>query len=737
MRLISALLAGLFLAALARGAAGQDSMQKDRARILEGVERIGAPGSPGALVAYGKEAFAVVVGEQGSARAAVVAAARAGSGRLVGFAHDGYLHEGAVKELDTGKLVLGALRWAAGAVPRTGPGARVLVWSSDLSDWLGQQGLRATPQQGALEGARLADFDVVLLGGPGLSENDVAALAKYLRGGGGVVAAQTAWGWLQGARGLGLQENPLNRIFSAAGLAWTGAICGKTLETGYDAREEPAPLVHALAALDAIAKSAAEFAPPERTQAEVTLGLAFESVPQDDPWLQPRVRALLEQHRAELCATPEHPIRASQVLLRVLARLELRELERMKPLAVRAAPSSASFPGEVPAGAKPVTRKLAIELSVPGWHSTGLYAAPGAALTVDIARDLAGKQLALRIGCHTDALWNLEEWKRMPAITRSVPLAQPTTQVANAFGGPVYLEVPEGLAPGAAQVLVRGAIEAPLFVLGETSLEEWKSSIRTAPAPWAEIGSSKIFLSVPSECVRTLDDPQALMEFWGRISDAMRDLSGLPHPRVRPERFVADVQISAGYMHSGYPIMTHADAGPWMVDLAHLRRGEWGLLHELGHNHQNGLWTFEGTGEVTNNVFACYVLQTVCGVDPADVHEGLRAGPQKLEEYLAQGASFERWCADPFLALHMYRQLIAAFGWDTYKRVIVGYRDPANGPAPKTEAEKRDQWLTRYSRAAAHDLGPFFRAWGVSVSDEACLSVSTLPPWMPSDFPKH
>lgn len=703
--------------------------------MLEGVARIGAPGSPGAMVAYGKDAFALVVGDVDGARAAVVAAGRVGSGRVVGFAHDGYAYRGAAEKLDTGKLLLGALRWAAGPSGRTNPGLRVLVWSCDSATWLAEKGLKPTPQPGPLGGAKLSDFDVVLLGSPNLSEGDVAALAKYLRAGGGIVAAQTAWGWQQGARGVALQDNALNRLFSAAGIAWTGAISGLTAPEGYDAAARPAPLVHALAALDAIGKSAAALSPAERKQAEVSLGLALTCTPADDPWLEPRVKALLEQHRSELVATAEKPIRSESVLLRVLARLELRELERAKPLAVRAHPSAASFPGLLPANAAPATKKLAIDLAVPGWQSTGLYAAPGEALTVDLARELAAKGLALRIGAHTDALWGLEAWQRMPEITRSVPLAQPTTQVASAFGGPVYVEVPEGLQPGSAQVLVRGAYEAPLFVRGKTSLEEWQKSIRLRPAPWAEIGSSKIFLSVPSSCVRTLDDPEALMAFWDRVSDAMRDLAGRPHERARPERFAADVQISAGYMHSGYPIMTHADAGPWMVDLAHLQKGDWGLYHELGHNHQEGPWTFGGTGEVTNNVFVLYVLDKVCGVDAPAVHEAVGAGPKLLAEHVAQGASFERWCSDPFLALYMYRQLVEGFGWDVYKRVLASYRDPALGPAPKNDEEARDQWLTRYSHAAGRNLSDFFRAWGVPVGDAACAALAGLPGWMPADFP--
>ena len=70
--------------------------------------------------------------------------------------------------------------------------------------------------------------------------------------------------------------------------------------------------------------------------------------------------------------------------------------------------------------------------------------------------------------------------------------------------------------------------------------------------------------------------------------DACADLAARPRERARPERYVTDVQISAGYMHAGYPIMTHLDAAARFVDLraSGRRKGDWGLFHEMGHNHQ-------------------------------------------------------------------------------------------------------------------------------------------------------
>ena len=97
---------------------------------------------------------------------------------------------------------------------------------------------------------------------------------------------------------------------------------------------------------------------------------------------------------------------------------------------------------------------------------------------------------------------------------------------------------------------------------------------------------------------------------------------------------------------------------------------------------------------------------------------------------------FARWKSDPFLALTMYHQLRAAFGWETYKKVFAEYRALPKNERPKNDDEKRDQWLTRFSRATGKNLGPFFEAWGVPTSDSARATLKDLAPWMPSDWPK-
>ncbi len=309
-----------------------------------------------------------------------------------------------------------------------------------------------------------------------------------------------------------------------------------------------------------------------------------------------------------------------------------------------------------------------------------------------------------------------------------------TTKLANPFGGLVYVTVPRNFKKGVVPVKIAGAIEAPLYVLGKTTPEEWKK-IRENPAPWGELASRNLILTTRSDNLRKLDDPDKIMEFWDKVMDACAEVAGLPLERERPERMVCDRQISAGYMHSGYPVMTGMDVQKTFVDLHKHPKDGWGFYHEFGHNHQYRCpeWTFAGTTEVTVNVFTMYVLETVCGIKIKESRTEVtpERRKQRREKYFAEGSKFETWKGDAFLALVMYADMLDAFGWDAYKAVFREYRALPNEERPKNDDEKRDQWMVRFSKQVGKNLGPYFDRWGVPVSQAAKDSIKDLPVWEP------
>ena len=718
-----------------------EDTEGDVAVLLDGVAEIGAPGVPGALCIYGSEAFPVIVGAVGDFRAPVVAAGRWQAGRIVALGHDGYFTRSALQSTDTGRLIQNALHWSAGGEPS---GLRIgVVGAAELRTWLKEAGHDVV--EVSLTHDSLGTVDVVAVVVWNHKSRELDALSKFVRDGGGLVTAVTGWGWAQLHPHLDLANDYAgNRLLANVGVHWSHDYLGRTSPEGYAIDGSPPGLTHAGTALESVeahANGRRTLTQPEINQASDSLLRAARCVPEDDSHLVQLLERLIGRDERDIrWPSAEHPVGQGDVIARLAAALFVLEQSRTQAESVRAHPMAADFPGSVPDDAPRITRSVTIDAAIPRWHSTGLYAAAGELVTVTVPAEVAETgNFHVRVGAHKDRVWHRSEWTRMPQICRRFPITATQTLVASAFGGLIYIEVPADSASGSVTIEIEGAVAAPLFVLGKTDPDTWRNEIRHAPAPWAEIAGRNMIVTTRSSEVRNLDDPATVAKTWDQALDLSAELASWTSlERSSPERFVVDRQLSAGYMHSGYPIMAHLDQQDNLVDAEHLRSEcNWGFYHEVGHNHQADDWTFDGTVEVTVNLFTIYIYEFLCGIPrtqnehPSDRRD--RAVEMSLYDF--DDPDFEQWKREPFLALIMYEQLLWEFGWDAYRAVFATYRALPEAERPKTDDEKRDQWMVRFSRQVGRNLGPFFEAWGVPTSQQARRSIADLPVWLPTGFP--
>lgn len=105
---------------------------------------------------------------------------------------------------------------------------------------------------------------------------------------------------------------------------------------------------------------------------------------------------------------------------------------------------------------------------------------------------------------------------------------------------------------------------------------------------------------------------------------------------------------------------------------------------------------------------------------------------KRMKRYFDGGTKFDEWKSDPFLGLAMYIELQQKFGWEPFTKVFREYRTLPDAERPKTDDQRRDQWMVRFSKTVGRNLGPFFQAWGVPTSEKARKSIEDLPVWMPN-----
>ncbi|XP_037691873.1 TRPM8 channel-associated factor 2-like isoform X2 [Choloepus didactylus] len=363
------------------------------------------------------------------------------------------------------------------------------------------------------------------------------------------------------------------------------------------------------------------------------------------------------------------------------------------------------------------------------WVSTGLYLLDGQNAEVSLSEAAASAGLKVQIGCHTDDLTSASKLSRAPVVTHQCCMNRTKRSVSCLWGGLLYIIVPKGSALGLVSVTIRRAVPAPYYKLGQTSQEEWKKCIQENPAPWGELATDNIILTVPTANLCALEDPEPLLHLWDEMMQAIARLAAGPFPFRCPERIVADVQISAGWMHSGYPIMCHLESVQELINETGIRsRGLWGAIHELGHNQQRPGWEIPPhTTEATCNLWSVYVHEMVLGISRAHAHPALSPPERekRIKKHLDKGAPLQDW--NVWTALETYLQLQEGFGWEPFSQLFAEYQTLSR--LPKDNAGRMNLWVKKFSEKVQKNLVPFFEAWGWPVQKEVADSLACLPKW--------
>jgi hypothetical protein len=269
------------------------------------------------------------------------------------------------------------------------------------------------------------------------------------------------------------------------------------------------------------------------------------------------------------------------------------------------------------------------------------------------------------------------------------------------------------------------AVAMPTYILGKDTPDTWMKA-KQNPAPWVTLVGKYVILHVQASEVKKLTDPKGLLEWWDKAMALEADLVALN--RLAPERVVPDRQISAGFMHSGYPFMCWIEPSQKdSIDLPKLtKEGNWGFFHELGHNHQRRDWTFDGQTEVTCNFFSLYVMEKLVGKPQGRGHPAM----EKIDELLAK-----RFAAEPnkgpFEQLATFVVLIRAHGWGPLRETLRSY---ASAAAPKgaTKEQLQSIFAERYGKAAKADVSEYFEKMGYHVESTAKASLKGFPAFKPT-----
>ncbi len=701
--------------------------------LVEGVAAIDCEGLPGPFVCLADNAFGVVAGRNYDGTLhPVCAAAFAGEGRVVAFGHPGFIFSDAFR-FDTERLLKNAFSWLAKGAETPTVG---VVKSDAIARMVRALGLEADVVQ-TLEAA--FRHPVVVFYPDAVPVADYPKVHDYIRRGGGLMTAALAWGWKSAAKAHGQTSIALHydaeRLLAPLGLVAGDLGTNRTGPGGKGYATDVAfpygsTLPEALEALEHDPRLADASI---RRQVSKTLLQAAAVHPPNDSPAYARLQALAGDPSLQRPPSVDNPLREEDVLARIAILLSQTAWQADPERLWQADPAASVYPGLPDAKAPRLAdESRTFDLSVPRWHSTGLFIGAGEPLTVVLPEEATPLGLAVRVGTTADDITPANFWKRAPLVTVSIPLTKAKTVFSTPFGGLVYLVVPEGLS-GTVEAHFSGCVASPRFRLGTDSNAAWAQAVRASAAPQAEIEGRHAIVTMDARVAGLVTDPEGLAKFWDGAVACDAALAGFDAPRPAPERICSDVQLSNGLLHDGYPIMHYRPESGLddVTDLDRIRKGGcWGPLHELGHNHQNRDWTFSGAGEVTVNLFTLRCLETLLGIDARDAYPGhtdLASCRRRVRRWVDGGRTFEGWKSDPFLALETFTRIKEVFGWNLFLRLFREYRPPVVGALPKNDQERIDQWATRLSRLAGKDFAAYFRAWSWPVTDAAAAECAKYP----------
>ena len=662
----------------------------------------------------------------------IASAAYAGQGRVVGYGHESFVAKSSGSEMT---LSINAMKWACDGVGTIG------LWNdfNHFEDELVAEGFTVltsvTPDQLAGLDCYVGEF------WNGWSDAQNLKIETFLTSGHGLILGGHSWYWSYSNSDVA-HNYPGNKIAPTTGLFVSSNSGSVQLTLGTTAPDRLLRTIPAITALQNHFTTGPLIATSDATTVEKTISRSTAMLTLDfnNFWSPLRDMVNLtgwtqisDNNEYDLGADP-----IDDVLLAIEEGLYL----RLPANELIAHPSSSDFPGAVPTNAARVIANVTVNgnyIGLPsgfgyagarshGMMGTGLYAAAGEVINITVPSSIVDQNVRIQIGAHSDSLWNKDKLDRHPKVHRIWVIDSTTMQVGNTFGGLIYITFPPDSTFGMTNVTIENAVQSPRYIVGVTTAQQWNTTQRNLPAPWAEIEGEFFILTVPSSEIRNLDNTVELMNWWDTALQMEHNLSGyLPWTRV--ERAVFDIQISAGWMHSGYPFMAHTVSVANVVNLSHMStQGDWGMFHELGHNHQWMAATLPGNTETTCNLFSAYIMTELVGVDLGAGHSAMSNSSRetRTETYFNAGSQISQWSVWTALETHMMIQ--EQFGWQVYTSAFSQYYN-ASLSQPTNDAQEYNSWAARISNETGMNLIPFLRAWGLPIDDATFATVDHLPVW--------
>ncbi|COF25488.1 putative mucin/carbohydrate-binding domain-containing protein [Bacillus cereus] len=356
-------------------------------------------------------------------------------------------------------------------------------------------------------------------------------------------------------------------------------------------------------------------------------------------------------------------------------------------------------------------------MSFSPYEPTGIYVKPDEEVVIQVE---GTQQIKAYIGTYS---YEKEEPKQFN-------LHPGENKISSSNGGLLYFYNYHNTGEVVAKVK-KGGTPNPLFILGKHTTKDWKRMLAENPDPYAiEMKGENSLLTMHPETVAEhlkQEDPAALLKkhdeiinIEHKISGLSKDGAGVANQGKHSIHFVED-WYTDDYMYATYYRTAYSKGNlESVLNLEELTNDGWGPWHEVGHQHQQETWLWDGLGEVTVNIYSLAV-QTTFGHKTRLEQEGRY---EAAFAYLGKPDAQEKM--NEFEKLVMFWQLHLAYGDQFYPNLHQMYRLLHDTELPKSDEEKKQMFIYMTSKVAGQNLIPFFDKWGLSANDATREKIEKL-----------
>lgn len=291
--------------------------------------------------------------------------------------------------------------------------------------------------------------------------------------------------------------------------------------------------------------------------------------------------------------------------------------------------------------------------------------------------------------------WARQNW-RAPWLGASFTLDKDGEyEIGFAFGGIIHIHPSNCYS--AAKLTFTGAVETPHYILGVTTPEYFDEYLRDAPGVIGVIDTENGQLIGPTGVMGTTqymrqikkDEVDKLAMLWHSFFSVNESFTGGVYNRYNKVMFDWHVPAGAAVALGGH---TYACPTSWFNNATNyrglLRTGQWGILHEVGHNHGAAygvIWGFGAgrDGEVRNNALTLLSYISSCDIGThirsgGEAEHGEYANPYSvLTETLrfkGKKGDYDDGSYGYFQCLGMYANIMHSFGAEKYYELLYTYK---------------------------------------------------------------